>query len=233
VDNPWLERNIIKNHGPLGALYPKLEYIMEGDTPSFFNLIDNGLGSHLSPAYGGWGGRYVLQQSYGETRPIWTNVRGARDTVTAEDGKSYTSAQATIWRWREAYQHDFAARMDWCVADRFEKANHNPVAVFQGDKSKKVTQMLVKPGQRVTLSATGTTDPDGDDVSYHWFVYKESGSFRGDVTIENSDTVEASFVAPDVNEPAILHIILQVKDDGQPSLYSYRRIIVIIKGKWR
>ena len=30
VDNPWLEENVIQNHGPLGALYPKLEYIMEG-----------------------------------------------------------------------------------------------------------------------------------------------------------------------------------------------------------
>lgn len=35
VDNPWLIEHIITNHGPLGGLYPKLEYIMEGDTPSF------------------------------------------------------------------------------------------------------------------------------------------------------------------------------------------------------
>ena len=47
VDNPWLEENIIKNHGPLGALYPKLAYIMEGDTPCFIGLVRNGLGWHL------------------------------------------------------------------------------------------------------------------------------------------------------------------------------------------
>lgn len=70
VDNPWLEENIIRNHGPLGALYPRLEYIMEGDTPSFLGLINNGLGWHVSPAYGGWGGRYALYRAYGETRPI-------------------------------------------------------------------------------------------------------------------------------------------------------------------
>jgi len=231
VDNPWLEENIIKNHGPLGALYPRLEYIMEGDTPSFFNLINNGLGSHLSPAYGGWGGRYVLHQSYGETRPIWTNVRGARDTVVADDGKAYTSAQATIWRWREAYQHDFAARMDWCVAESFEKANHNPIAVLLGDKSKAMAMIQVASGQQVNLSAAGTTDPDGDDLSYHWFVYKEAGTFNGDVTIENSDTAEAAFEAPKVKEPVSLHIILEVKDNGRPRLYSYRRLIVTIEGK--
>ena len=81
VDNPWLEENVIENHGPLGALYPKLEYIMEGDTPSFLGLIDNGLGWHVSPAYGGWGGRYSLYQSYAESRPIWTNNQDSRDTV--------------------------------------------------------------------------------------------------------------------------------------------------------
>ena len=112
VDNPRLKRNIIKGHGPLGALYPKLKFIMEGDTPSFIGLISNGLGSRISPSYGGWGGRYALCQTYAETREIWTSARGAQDTVIAENGIEYTSDQATIWRWREAYQHDFAARMD-------------------------------------------------------------------------------------------------------------------------
>jgi hypothetical protein len=231
VDNPWLEKNIIEGHGPLGALYPRLKYIMEGDTPSFFGLINNGLGSHLSPSYGGWGGRYVLHRAYGETRPIWTNARDSRDTVTAEDGKTYTSDQATIWRWREAYQHDFAARMDWCVADTFEKANHNPVAALQGDASKAVAQMRVNSGERVSLSAAGTRDPDGNKMACRWFIYNEAGTFKGSVEIEDSTSQKASFVAPQVDEPKSLHVILEVKDDGQPPLYSYRRVIVTIESK--
>ena len=231
VDNPWLEKNIIDNHGPLGALYPRLKYIMEGDTPSFFSLIDNGLGSYLSPSYGGWGGRYVLHQAYGETRPIWTNGRNSRDTVVAENGTTWTCDQATIWRWREAYQHDFAARMDWCGADAFEKANHNPVAAFQGDKSKAVVKMRAVSGQRVNLSAAGTHDPDGSGVSYRWFTYKEAGTFRGDIRIEDGASPEAWFLAPQVNEPVALHVILEVWDDGQPRLCAYRRIIVTVEGK--
>jgi hypothetical protein len=231
VDNPWLQKNIIEGHGPLGALYPKLKYLMEGDTPSFFSQISNGLGSHISPSYGGWGGRYVLHQTYAETRPIWTNAGGGTDTVVAENGVTYTSAQATIWRWREAYQHDFAARMDWCVADTFEKANHNPVAVFQDDKSKAVARITVKSGQRVNLTATGTYDPDGNKLSYHWFVYNEAGDFRGTVEIKNSTSPQAYFVAPKVKEAASIHIILEVKDDGQPCLYSYRRVIITVEGK--
>lgn len=230
VDNPWIEKNIIENHGPLGALYPKLKYIMEGDTPSFFNLINNGLGSYISPSYGGWGGRYVLHQTYAETRPIWTNAKGSQDTVTAENGLSYTSDQATIWRWRQAYQNDFAARMDWCVADTFDKANHNPVALFQDDKSKAVKFMRVKSGQRVDLSAEGTYDPDGNKVSCNWFVYNEAGDFRDTIDIINSTLPQAYFIAPEVKEQVSIHVILEVKDNGIPCLYSYRRIIFTVEG---
>jgi hypothetical protein len=137
VDNPWLEEHIINNHGPLGALYPPLKYIMEGDTPSFLGLINNGLGWSVSPAYGGWGGRYVLYQPSGEPRKIWSNNSDSRDTVTADNGQTVTSDQATIWRWREQYQNDFAARMNWCVTTDFTNANHNPIAVLNGDHTKK------------------------------------------------------------------------------------------------
>ncbi len=61
-----------------------------------------------SPTYGGWGGRYVWRQPYGESRPIWTQGGdsypgrdNSRDTVVGVDGKTYTSDQATIWRWRD------------------------------------------------------------------------------------------------------------------------------------
>ncbi len=229
VDNPWLEENIIKDHGPLGALYPKLEYIMEGDTPSFIGLISNGLGSRKSPAYGGWAGRYVFCQTYAETQPIWTNASGCMDTVVAENGMEYTSAQATIWRWREAFQHDFAGRMDWCVAKKFDQANHNPVAAFAGDKSKAIVKLTVKPKETVKLSAAGTHDPDGDEIHYNWFAYREAGDYNGAIKIRNSHAEKGSFAAPAVNKMTTIHVILEVKDDGEPSLYSYRRVIVTVK----
>ncbi len=228
VDNPWLQKNIIEGHGPLGALYPPLKFIMEGDTPSFIGLVGNGLGSPVSPSYGGWGGRYVLCQTYAETRPIWTNARGSQDTVVAENGLEYTSDQATIWRWREAYQHDFAARMDWCVAETFEAANHNPVAAFENDKSKAVAKMNVKAGETVKLSAAGSNDPDGDELSYHWFIYREAGTYTGTVDLQDSKQPQASFVAPEVDQAREIHIILELKDDGEPNLYSYRRIVVTV-----
>ena len=229
VDNPWLQKNIIDGHGPLGALYPKLKFIMEGDTPSFIGLVNNGLGSAISPSYGGWGGRYVLCQTYAETRPIWTNARGSQDTVVAENSIEYTSDQATIWRWRQAYQHDFAARMDWCVAETFEQANHNPVAAFDNDKSKAVVKLTVKAGQIVKLSAAGTYDPDGDAISYNWFIYREAGNFSGQVNLQNSKSQQASLTAPAVDQTREIHVILELKDNGEPNLYSYRRVVVTVE----
>ena len=119
----WVNANI-RSKGPLGKLYPFPCCIHEGDTPSFLGLIDNGLASAMSPTYGGWGGRYVWRTFYGEPRPFWTQGGdsypgrdNSRDTVVGVDGKTYTSDQATIWRWRTAFQHDFAARMDWTIKD--------------------------------------------------------------------------------------------------------------------
>jgi hypothetical protein len=229
VDNPWLETNVIEGHGPLGALYPKLVYIMEGDTPSFLGLISNGLGSRASPAYGGWGGRYVLYQSYAETRPIWTNAEGCQDTVTAENGVLYTSAQATIWRWREAYQHDFAARMDWCVAPLYGQANHNPVAVFAGDSSKAVAHMTVKPGRTISLDASGAYDPDGDRLSFRWFGYDEAGTYQEPIEIQRYATPTARLMVPKTSAGKTIHIVLEVSDDGEPKLYSYRRVVLDVQ----
>lgn len=226
VENPWLEEHVINGHGPLGALYPRLEYIMEGDTPSFLGLIDNGLGSALSPAYGGWGGRYQLYESYAETRPIWTNNMDARDEVVAEDGRTYISSQATIWRWRDAFQHDFAARMDWCVRP-YADANHNPSAVVNGHEGTSVLTATVPAGEVVRLSAIDSSDPDGDELTFRWWTYPEAGSYEGDdVVIEGANSPEASFRMPKGAEGETLHVILEVVDDGEPNLRAYRRIIV-------
>jgi len=225
VDNPWLIENVIKGHGPLGELYPKVAYIMEGDTPSFLNLINNGLASHISPTYGGWGGRYVLRHSYGESRPIYTN---SRDTVTLTDGNIHTSDQATIWRWREAYQYDFAARMDWCVSSSRKEANHNPVMVLNGDRSKRPIHLTVKAGEKVYLQVEGSKDPDDDKISFLWFQYREAGSYRGSIELIQDSPQSISFITPQVRKQETIHIILQGKDNGSPPLFSYRRAIITV-----
>jgi hypothetical protein len=230
VDNPWLEKNIIQDHGALGALYPRLAFIMEGDTPSFLGLINNGLGWHVQPDYGGWGGRYAFYKAYGEARAIWTDSRDSRDTVTSDDnGRTETSHQATLWRWREHFQNDFAARMDWCVADDFKKANHNPIVVLNGDKTKNVIEIPAKQGETVRLTAEGTSDPDGNRINLRWWIYREAGSMREETSLSMTSGTKTSLVLPEVKKAATLHVILEARDDGAPPLWAYRRAVIKIQ----
>jgi hypothetical protein len=177
----WVNANI-RAKGPLGKLYPFPCCIHEGDTPAFLGLIDNGLASFMSPSYGGWGGRYVWRTFSGETRPFWTQGGdsypgrdSSRDTVAGIDGRTYTSDQATIWRWRTAFQHDFAARMDWTVAAPAD-ANHNPVVVVNGRGGRAPVLVTATVGVPLTLDAAGTRDPDGHALKYTWQFYPEAGT---------------------------------------------------------
>lgn len=224
VQNPWLAQNIIHGHGPLGALYPPFAYIMEGDTPSFLGLIRNGLGWTESPAHGGWGGRYVLYRATGETRPIWTNNVLSRDTVTTPDGHAHTSDPATLWRWREHFQHDFAARMDWCVAPTFADANHNPVVVLQGDRTRRVLPLRVPRGAQVALSADGTFDPDGDSFTATWWIYPEPSTLAG-AALSRTEGLSTTVQLPS-KRAGTVHVILQVTDSGTPALTRYRRALI-------
>jgi hypothetical protein len=174
VSESWVTEHV-RAKGPLGAFYPLPCCIIEGDTPSFLSLMNNGLVSYMNPTFGGWGGRYVWRQPWLETRPYWTNSRASRDTVAGIDGRSYTSDQATIWRWREAYQHDFAARMDWTIKE-VSQANHNPEAVVNGAGGKAPVMLDATVGTPIDLDARASKDRDGHRLRYTWFFYAEAGS---------------------------------------------------------
>jgi hypothetical protein len=237
VTNEWLDQNIRKK-GPLGKEYPLWEYLMEGDTPSFLNLINNGLSNPEHPDWGGWGGRYEFYTPrmqkwhlYAETRPLWSD---ADDEVFGVDGRWHDGNHETIWRWRQAYQNDFAARMDWTIQP-VEKANHPPEV-----KTMHEQYLQANKGDRIDLSAVGTIDPDGDALSYNWFCYTEAGTLSVSaarsgqpIEIKNSDQEKAWFTVPTsrVMSPGegTLHIILAVTDHGSPRLTRYMRIIVNVK----
>ena len=235
VDNKWLDDHIRNDHGPLGAEYPITKFLMEGDTPSFLGLVQNGLNTPERPNWGGWGGRYELyippMQKWfqePETRPLWTN---AADEVLGFDGNWHTSNHATIWRWRSAYQNDFAARMDWTTKN-YAQANHPPVV-----KLGHAAELNAKRGELISLSAKGTTDPDGNDLKYEWFYYGEVGTFTTSnaragqpLVINQFDQPQASFNVPNtrvmVPGTGTMHIILAVTDTGIPALTRYERVIV-------
>lgn len=250
VSNAWLDRHI-RAKGPLGRHYPDFAFIMEGDTPAFLNLIGNGLEGYRSPSWGGWGGRYVYRQPASEAQAIWTQGGDAfaridsRDTVTGVDNRVHVSNQATIWRWRQAYQHDFSARMDWTIKP-FAEANHPPVVVVGGQAGLAPIIVDAKIGQPVLLDASASRDPDGQALRFRWFVYPEAGYGPGvsmaEARIDGALSAKATLTPTSACRPQWLprrepcaggavHVILAVTDAGQPALTRYRRVIVRVAAR--
>lgn len=248
VTNQWLEKNI-RNKGPLSAHYLKYDFIMEGDTPAFLGLTQNGLASATNPSWGGWGGRYILRQPFAETQPIWTQGGDefgrttSKDTVVGNDGREYVSDQATIWRWRKDFQQDFAARMDWTVQP-YDKANHQPIVSVNAIAGSAPIYLDVKANDMVVLDASASYDPDKGPLQYQWFYYPEAGYEAGGriplISIKNAKQAIATIIPSADCKPLWnssstqctgarqAHIILAVRDNGQPNLTSYRRIILNI-----
>ena len=234
----WVAGNV-RNHGPLGALYPERKWKYEGDTPAYLHLLPIGLNNPEKITHGGWGGRFNLVKTKSPASFRKKNTKaekkyydfemhtGAKD-VWRYKGKTYNSHYAGLFRWREPFQNDFAARMDWSLTDSYDEANHNPIAAFDNNTSRKYVCFKAKAGDRVKLSAAGTSDPDGDEIFYRWFHYPQAGDnpYDGSIAISNANSVSASFVMPEIQGDKEIHVILEVKDAGDPALYGYRRIVV-------
>jgi hypothetical protein len=115
--------------------------------------------------------------------------------------------------------------MDWCVADTFEKANHNPVLVLNGDVSKNVPNLSAKSGGKVTLSAEGTTDPDGNTVTLRWYIYQEAGTLPAGATLSKNEGLSTEVSLP-AGTTGKLHVILDADDNGNPPMPAYRRAVI-------
>lgn len=220
----WMETHIRQGHGPLGALYPPRTWtapnpaaaIKEGDTPSWLYFLPHGVNDPNHPEWGGFGGRFAKSEN--------GVFRDAHDKV----GET-TDARATVWRWRPAFQADFQARLEWCVATTLDQANHAPVAVLNGDGTREIVSLVAKAGQTVELTAQGSTDLDADSLRYAWSVYPEAGTYRGEVRLTAASGPQTTFAAPPVSEPATVHVVLEVTDAGTPALTTYRRAVVRIE----
>jgi len=230
VSRRWLNKHV-RTHGPLGAAYPSPMFIMEGDTPSYLGLIPNGLNAPEHPDWGGWGGRYERVSPWAG---LWSDTQ---DSATGIDGKSVHDNKASVWRWRQAFQNDFAARMDWSITPKFKDANHAPRLVLNGKAGLDPVRIATCPGDPVQLSAAGSNDPDGDEIAFKWWVYREvSGLFSPDASFSTTSGLQTEFTVPawtwptDFNWPDNFdfHVILEATDSGSPALTSYRRAIVSI-----
>lgn len=250
LSGDWFYTNILKNHGPLlanyktmgdgttlegeldseqrgwenriiGTGYDRYDFISEGDSPSFFYLLDTGLRSMEDPTYGGWGGRFEEDPNTG----TYENTAKDFNIYTEKDDTTYT-----LTRWFDDIQNDFGARADWCVADSYGKANHRPtVEVTTG------LDITAAAGERVSISAKAS-DPDGDKLTYKWWQYYEADTYKGSVDgkieMAGASSDRMSFTVPtDAKNGDTIHMIVEVYDSGAHNMKHYQRVILTVDGE--
>ncbi len=255
-ESEWMTSHITRDHGPLCSRYkvhaendkegweagdvkPSGGFRSEGDSPAFLHMIPTGLRSLESPGYGGWGGRYVMVRDSTWLDPItdpdYSYPEGRYYAATSW-GHNYMRDEfperrelmeayfKPMTRWVEAIQRDFASRADWCTKS-FAEANHAPEVQLTTELN-----LVASPGERITLNAKGTSDPDGDPLTYSWWRYEDADTFAGEVSIEKANRRKATLTIPkDVEKSGTIHIVCEVSDGGTPQLTRYQRVIIDVR----
>ena len=129
---------------------PKGEFLGEGDTFTYLNLIDNGLTSYRDETPGGWGGRVAVNPSIASA----ARAGGAAPAMSIEaflkslegigpEGPT-TRPSSPSPNFTPAAQNDFAARMIWSVTSTYAHANHEPIVKILGN-----AHVSARPGETV------------------------------------------------------------------------------------
>ena len=201
--NNWSQYEThIQDHGSLGSQYPSYEFGVEGDTPSFLYVMPTGLNDPDDPTQCSWGGTYRE-----DVKNVWYKAG---------------SCGTYFDRFYPAAFNNFAARMDWAQVGA---GNRNPVIVLDGDNGVSVLTRTPQQGTQVTLDASKTTDPDGDNLKFSWWVQTDAGSYSAEVDISGSDSGVATVNVPSRSAGRSFHVICEVMDDGTHNLSDYRRIV--------
>jgi len=233
----------------LGKHYPlrhhgngNLVYIEGGGTIPWLGLVHQGLSDRMHPYWGGWSGRFSRKKR----ENVWSRHQSVKESEKSYDDfylyteasdkwtdpetdSTYNNIYAPVWRWRRAMFNNFKCRMQWCTED-YDNTNHNPVAAFNGDQNEKIHFLKASPGETITLDATASKDPDGDDLKFSWWAYKEAGTYPGDVIIRNADKKRSLCIIPRDASGKTIHVILEVKDDNPIALlYDYRRVVITVE----
>lgn len=214
-ERPWMEGYITTGRGALAGSYEgdKGAFRSEGDTPAYLHQVDVGLRSIENPGYGGWGGRFTRE------KPGQTNV-----WVSAPDDGIMGKP---IWRFATAIQFDWAARAAWAVTPSYRDANHPPIVVLEGSPDRQA-----RPGETIDLNVSASGDPDGNQLQFSWWQYREAGTHKGNIRIANADKAIASIQIPSDAAPGdTIHLIAEVADNGKLPLTRYARVILTVQAK--
>ena len=205
----------IQGHGELGKAYPTYKWGVEGDTPSYLNVLPNGLHDPDHPEQIGWAGCFRKGMCPDSVTTAWTNWQQPQKSISRKYEERF---------YPETF-NDFAARIEWAEKGT---GNRNPVIDLDGSKNYLPVHITVKAGTVVKADASKSYDPDGNNLSFIWWTQDDAGSYDKDITI-GSDGAKAEILIPSDASGSEIHVVCEVHDDGKPSLVSYRRMVIAIE----
>ncbi|MEO8619631.1 MAG: nucleoside hydrolase-like domain-containing protein [bacterium] len=208
---------------------PKGEFLGEGDTFTFLNLIGNGLGAR-DETPGGWAGHVTINPASRTASPT-AGQGGAATSFDAfmrslegigPEGPSARPASPQP-NFTPAAQNGFAARMTWSVTPAYAAANHEPIVTIVGS-----SRVSARAGETVRLEGTAS-DPDGNAVTARWWRWKDVDSYPGDVSLSDPGALVTRLHVPNDAAPGqTIQLVLEVTDNGAPALTRYRRVVVSV-----
>jgi hypothetical protein len=193
---------------------------------TFLYLVPTGMNDPMEPTWGSWGGRYGLNPQFPGKNYYFANAADVIEEQAGLETRATIHRDNTVKRWAADLQNDFRARMDWCVKP-YAEANHPPKTVLNGHTDSSILKLSTRPGH-ISLSALGSADPDGQKLTYRWFAYPEAGTFSGSISIPTFDAPVTRVAIPEAAAGKVIHIILAVRDQGDPPLTRYRRIVISV-----
>jgi hypothetical protein len=219
MSDAWVSTHL-KGHNALPA-GQSWSYLSEGDSPALLFNLQNGLRGMENPFWGSWGGRFV-KTSYENSENYWDeatdNGGDNRTAVVRWLGPNTGTTANAGWY----MQNDLQARADWATNGTFSSANHPPKVIVDGS-----LDVYAGPGDNVNLSVAGSTDPDGNTLSYKWWQYEEADNL-GDVNLSGAASSACSFTMPSGAAGSYVNIICEVTDNGIPVLCSFAQFIIRI-----
>jgi len=115
--------------------------------------------------------------------------------------------------------------MQWTASPKYEDANHAPIVRLNHDED-----LQVKASEEITLDASPSIDPDGDELEFTWWVYPEAGTYEGQVTIQNANRPTSRITIPvDAAAGETIHVICEVKDKAEYPITRYRRVVLRVE----
>ena len=208
-----LHQQNIQGKGALGSEYPNYKWGVEGDTPSFLYVMPNGLNDPEDPSQAGWAGYHQRGLCPDSLTTAWTSWQEPIRSISIGYKQHFYPDEL----------NDFMARMQW--ADE-RKGNHNPVIVINGHKGPSPLVLHVKAGDTISLDGSQSSDPDNDDIAFHWWQQPEIGTIQLALP---SATDKTTLTIPATASGQTLHLVCEVSDQGAFNLKAYQRVIIVIE----